>query len=181
MSKNNVENTILLRALEPCDLEVLYKWENDQEIWRVSNTITPFSRYTLQKYIEGSHLDIFETKQLRLMIEYIDTDKNQVPVGAIDLFDFDPYHLRAGIGILIGEKKLRNQGLANNALTEVIKYSFEKLQLHQLYANITTDNEVSLHLFQKAGFIKSGIKKDWIKVPGGFIDEVIFQLINPLS
>jgi diamine N-acetyltransferase len=71
--------------------------------------------------------------------------------------------------------------LANNALTEVIKYSFEKLQLHQLYANITTDNEVSLHLFQKAGFIKSGIKKDWIKVPGGFIDEVIFQLINPLS
>jgi diamine N-acetyltransferase len=102
MSKNNVENTILLRALEPCDLEVLYKWENDQEIWRVSNTITPFSRYTLQKYIEGSHLDIFETKQLRLMIEYIDTDKNQVPVGAIDLLTL--ITCAPGLGSLLVKK-----------------------------------------------------------------------------
>jgi diamine N-acetyltransferase len=179
MSKNRAENNILLRALEPFDLETLYKWENDQEIWRVSNTIIPYSRYILQKYIEDSHRDLYETKQLRLMIDSVDADENQVSVGAVDLFDFDPFHLRAGIGILIGEKKLRNKGLASIALTEIIRYSFEKLQLHQLYANITIDNEASLHVFQKAGFTNCGIKKDWIKIPGGFLDEAIFQLINP--
>jgi len=179
LKKQNV-NRILLRALEPADLEILYKWENDQEIWRVSNTLVPFSRYILQKYIENSHRDIYETKQLRLMIDLVDSNKKQITIGAVDLFDFDPYHLRAGIGILIGVKKFRNKGLASKALTEIIKYSFDALQLHQLFANITIDNKISQHIFQKAGFTFTGIKKDWIKIPGGFIDENFCQLINPV-
>ena len=179
MSGSQFVNKIILRALEPSDLEILYKWENDLEIWRVSNTIVPFSKYILQKYIENSHLDIYETKQLRLMIDVIDLNNVPVTIGAVDLFDFDPYHLRAGIGILIGEKSQRKKGLAKLALAEIIRYSFDILLLHQLYANITPDNKVSLHLFQNAGFIQCGIKKDWIKIPGGFIDETLFQLISP--
>jgi len=173
-------NRVILRALEPADLEILYDWENDREIWRVSNTLVPFSRYILQKYIENSHLDIYETKQLRLMIDLVDSNEKQITIGAVDLFDFDPYHMRAGIGILIGEKKLRNKGLAIASLSEIIKYSFEILQLHQLYANITIDNKISQHIFQKAGFTFTGIKKDWIKIPGGYINENFYQLINPV-
>jgi diamine N-acetyltransferase len=178
MLKNQIENKIILRALEPVDLEILYNWENNQDIWRVSNTIVPYSRYILQKYIENAHMDIYETKQLRLMIDSVDLNENHISVGAVDLFDFDPYHLRAGIGILIGERNLRNKGLASAALSEIIKYAFEILQLHQLYANITVDNDISLHVFQKAGFICCGIKKDWIKIPGKFIDEALYQLVN---
>jgi diamine N-acetyltransferase len=180
MSINKAENNILLRALEPFDLEVLYKWENDREIWKISNTIVPFSRFVLQKYIENSHLDIYETKQLRMMIDTINSDKSQVSVGAVDLFDFDPYHQRAGIGILIGETQNRNKGLASAALDEIVSYSFDKLLLHQLYANITTDNEASMRVFQKAGFTQSGIKRDWVKISGGYVDEAIYQLINPV-
>jgi diamine N-acetyltransferase len=178
MSINQAENKIMLRALEPADLEILYKWENDQDIWRVSNTIVPYSRYNLKKYIESSHLDIYETKQLRLIIDSADKNDKHTSIGAVDLFDFDPYHMRAGIGILIGDNRLRNKGFANKALTEIIRYSFETLQLHQLFANITTDNEASQHLFEKAGFTCSGVKKEWIRIPGGFIDEAFYQLIN---
>jgi diamine N-acetyltransferase len=179
MSKHG-ENKIILRALEPFDLEILYQWENDQEIWRVSNTLVPYSRHILQKYIEEAHRDIYETKQLRLIIDSTDSEKNQISVGAIDLFDFDPLHCRAGIGILIAEKKYRNKGFAGLALNEIIKYSFEILQLHQLYSNITVDNTASIRVFQKSGFTLSGIKKDWVKNKNGFIDEAIYQLINIL-
>jgi diamine N-acetyltransferase len=178
MSEKQERNKIILRALEPYDLEILYRWENDQEIWKVSNTLAPFSNYILQKYIEDSHRDIYETKQLRLMIDTVDPDKNQISVGMIDLFDFDPFHNRAGIGILIGEKAKRNTGLASLALTEIKKYAFEILHLHQIYANITPDNTASLKVFKKAGFVSCGIKKDWIKIKGGYIDEFIYQLIN---
>jgi diamine N-acetyltransferase len=41
---------IHLRALEPEDVDVLYKWENNREIWHVSNTQTPFSRYVLEQF-----------------------------------------------------------------------------------------------------------------------------------
>ena len=63
----NDEN-IVIRALEPEDLEYLYQWENDMDLWEVSDTLTPFSHFTLKKYIENSHQDIYEAKQLRLMI-----------------------------------------------------------------------------------------------------------------
>jgi diamine N-acetyltransferase len=171
---------IILRALEPEDIEVLYRWENDPEIWRVSNAHAPYSRYILEKYIESSHLDIYEAKQLRLMIDVKENGNMKPrPVGTIDLFDFDPYHNRAGIGILIGEKTDRRKGFANLALKLFIEYGFKTLQLHQLFCNITADNKSSLNLFRKNGFSITGKKKDWIKTPGGYVEEYLLQLINP--
>ena len=127
---------IRLRPLEPEDLELLYKWENDLQIWKVSNTLAPFSKFILKQYIQESHRDIFESKQLRLIIETSDKEA----VGAIDLFDFDPYHQRAGIGILIHSEKDRGQGYASDAIKLMARYSQEVLGLHQIYANITVDN-----------------------------------------
>lgn len=164
---------IRLRPLEPEDLEFLYQWENDPSIWQVSNTLVPFSRYILKQYLEESHRDIFETKQLRLIIE----DQNGRAVGAIDLFNFDPFHQRAGIGILIYKQDDRGKGLATDALTLIAKYAVDVLGLHQLYANITVDNQSSIHLFKKVGFEYSGTKKDWIKTSDGWLDEEVYQKI----
>ena len=67
---NPMENELIrLRALEPDDVQVLYKWENDTEVWKVSNTIVPFSKYMLLQFIANQQRDIFETRQLRLIIE----------------------------------------------------------------------------------------------------------------
>jgi diamine N-acetyltransferase len=171
---------IVLRAPEPVDVDVLYRWENDPEIWHVSNTLTPFSKYILEKYIENAHLDIYQVKQLRLMIDVLDKGTRlSRPIGTIDLFDFDPYHNRAGVGILIGEKSDRKKGYATQALEKFISYCFQTLQLHQLYCNISQGNTESLKLFRKSGFLISGRKTDWIKTPGRYIDELMLQLINP--
>ena len=170
---------IVLRAPEPADIEVLYKWENDPDIWKVSNTITPFSKYILEKYIENAHLDIYQVKQLRLMIDVKETLKPVRTIGTIDLFDFDPYHLRAGVGILIGNKSDRNKGFATKALLKFSTYCFKILQLHQLFCNITVENSESLLLFRKCGFKITGKKADWIKTPDGFVEELLLQLINP--
>ncbi|MHC1705530.1 MAG: GNAT family N-acetyltransferase [Tenuifilaceae bacterium] len=181
--ENTLENSIVkLRAPELPDIDLLYVWENNMEIWKASNTITPFSRFVLKKYIETSHLDIWETKQLRLIIEA----KNQsslmfVPVGLVDLFDFDPFHQRAGVGILIANKEYRQKGYATEALKLLIRYAFETLQIHQLYCNISSENTISLQLFQNSGFEVIGAKKDWIKTINGWQDEVLLQIVNPSS
>ncbi len=164
---------VKLRPLEPEDLEFLYAWENDPAIWKVSNTLAPFSRYILKQYIQESHRDIFETKQLRLIIE----DLTGKAVGAIDLFDFDPFHQRAGIGILIYQESDRGKGLASDALELMIRYARETLALHLLYANIATNNPASIHLFEKVRFQIAGTKKEWLKTPEGWMDELILQKI----
>ena len=146
---------IRLRAIEPEDLDLLYKWENDTSVWYLSNTLIPFSKFTLSQYIESARQDIYEAKQLRLIIEF---KAEKRPVGAIDLFEFDPFNLRAGVGILISNKEDRKKGYASEALETLIQYCFDILLLKQLYCNITEDNTDSLQLFIKHGFVIAGEK-----------------------
>ncbi|MCX6295514.1 MAG: GNAT family N-acetyltransferase [Bacteroidetes bacterium] len=165
---------ILLRAIEPSDIDVLYQWENDTETWNVSNTQTPYSRFVLEQYIASAHQDIYSVKQLRLII----CDKENKAIGSIDLFDFEPNHLRAGVGILIADKSDRKKGYASEALSLFMEYCFLSLNLHQLYCNITIDNEPSILLFQKHGFQITGMKKQWIRAGEKFKDELLLQRIR---
>jgi len=176
MTTDNLKyGNVTLRPLEPKDLELLYQWENDLSVWLVSNTLIPFSKYTLEQFILNSGKDIFETKQLRLIIE----NKDIRPVGAIDLFDFDPLHQRAGVGILIYNKKDRQKGYAYDALCIICHYASKILNIHQLYANVAIKNSCSVALFKKAGFQTFGVKKEWIKTAEGWEDEILFQKIFP--
>ncbi|WP_343329527.1 GNAT family protein [Polaribacter staleyi] len=165
---------INLRALEPEDLDFLYQIENNESFWEISHTQTPFSKFILRQYLENAHLDIYEAKQLRLLIEESSTKKQ---LGMIDVFDYNPMHKRAGIGVLIHPKYQQN-GFASEALSLLIAYAFTYLNVHQLYANITSDNLKSISLFTKHHFLKVGVKKDWILSEGKFKDEVLFQLIK---
>jgi diamine N-acetyltransferase len=105
-------------------------------------------------------------------------DEDFPALGLIDLFDFDPQNRRAGIGIVIQSFENRKQSIGSEALELLIKYAFYNLNLHQLYANIATENTASIALFTKFGFEKIGVKKDWTLVNGSFKDEAIYQLVN---
>jgi len=165
---------IQLRALEPEDLQFLFDTENNESFWEVSHTQTPFSKFLLKQYLENAHLDIFQAKQLRLIIQ---ENLSEKPVGIIDVFDFNPQHKRAGIGILI-HKEYQKKGIASEALELLITYCFTHLNLHQLYANITSDNEDSISLFSKNQFNQIGVKKEWIFSNNTFKDEVLYQRIH---
>lgn len=62
-------NGIRLRAPEPEDLEVMFRFENATDVWEMSNTTGPYSRFQLKQYIEQTQNDLFADRQLRLMIE----------------------------------------------------------------------------------------------------------------
>jgi diamine N-acetyltransferase len=164
---------IILRALEPEDLDVLYKWENDSTLWRDGITLTPYSKFALRDYLSNSTLDIFQTRQLRLMIAE-KTSGNAI--GTIDLYDFDPINLRAGIGILI-DAAYRNQGFGFQSLQLMKEYVFRFLLLKQLYAYVPQRNKSSYKLFTKGGYEDSGLLRSWIKTENGFIDVHFMQLI----
>ncbi len=165
---------ILLRAPELQDIETLYQWENDAKVWYLSQTLVPFSHFDLEQFIlQGNH-DIFAEKQFRFMIEEKETGNL---LGAIDLFDFDAYNERAGIGILV-DSKYRRQGFAGMALDLIIEYCFSKLKVHQLYCNILNSNTESLKLFRNKNFVIVGVKKDWIFNDNQFHDEMLLQYIR---
>ncbi len=165
---------IILRALEPSDLTEWEAIENDEDLWFLSHTLQPFSKQQLKEYIAHSQNDVFITRQLRLVIS---SYKGSL-LGLIDLFDFDPYHRRAGLGIIIAKKEDRGKGFAKEALKLLINYCFNRLLLHQVYCNILQSNKESLHLFEACGFERVGLKKDWNLWEGSYNNEWLLQLIN---
>lgn len=162
--------TIHLRALEPEDLELLYRIENNDVLWRVGSTNVPYSRYVLRDYIANTRSDIYADRQLRLMIE----DSEHHVVGIIDLVNFDPRHLRAEVGIVICDDH-RRQYYATAAVQELCRYARETLHLHQLYVIIDVENQAAAQLFHNAGFQNESTLHDWLYADSGYHDAVLMQ------
>ena len=162
-----------LRAVEPADVDVMYRWENDADMWRVSASTAPCSRHALAELVESMRYDIYAARQLRLMIESAEGEA----VGAVDLYDFDPQNLNAGVGVLVYDQAHRGRGFASEALRMVELYAREILHLHQLWCCVGAANDASVALFAGAGFEQVGIKREWRRVGNGYEDEIMFQKI----
>jgi len=164
-------SAVRLRAIEPEDLDLLYKIENDMRLWNVGATNVPYSRYTLHDYIANSTGDIYNDRQVRLMVE---NERREV-VGIVDVVNFDPSHLRAEVGIVI-ENRYRRHGYAAAALQAIAKYSLSVLHLHQLYVFADTSNDASVNLFRKMGYEASIELKDWLYDGRRYHNAILMQL-----
>ena len=163
---------IKLRALEPEDIDILFSVENDSSLWKYSNRNEPNSKYTLKKYIKIQNQDISESRQKRFVLS--NNEKNVL--GFIDLFDFEPYHRRAGIGLVI-LSNYRNKGLGYKGLQLLENHSKLYYNLHLLYANVASENKLSNLLFKKMKYNLVGVKKKWNYYNNSFHDECLYQKI----
>ena len=169
---------VSLRAMEPEDLELLYRIENDRELWNVGTTNVPYSRYSLHQYIANATGDIYADRQVRLIVEETKDEALETgggeTVGLLDIFNFDPRHQRAEIGIVV-QQAHRRCGYATQALLQAAGYARDVLRLHQLYAYIDASNEASRRVFLKAGFVPSNTLHDWLSDEDGFHDALLMQ------
>jgi len=161
---------VSLRAMEPEDLDLLYRIENDQELWCLGATNVPYSRYTLHEFVANSTGDIYVDKQVRLIIE----NEAHETVGLADLTNFDPKHLRAEIGLVI-EKPMRRRGYAFEAMVLLHQYARSTLHLHQVFAIVGTDNVATLSLFRQHGYEESACLHQWIFDGTNYLDALVLQ------
>lgn len=160
---------ITLRALEPEDLDFLYRMENDTDLWGVSNTSVPYSRYVLHDYIANATDDIYRDGQVRLIVE---TDG--VAVGMVDVFDFNPQHRRAELSIVI-DPRYRKRGIATAVVRAMADYACHTLRLHQLYTVVAEYNKASLSLFLRCGYVSNGVMNEWLYDGKRYVDAVVLQ------
>ncbi len=161
-----------LRAMEPEDLDLLYRIENDPSLWAVGVTNVPYSRYLLHDYIATATANAYADGQVRLIIE---TDKGET-VGVADLVNISPAHRRAEVGIVI-ERHHRRQGYATETLDLLAYYALRTLHLHQLYAVIAVDNTTSINLFSRQGFTRTAQLPDWLFDGRTYCDAVLLQRV----
>ena len=166
------QTNIRLRAMEPEDLDALYRIENDASLWGVGTTNVPYSRYTLHDYIANTSGDIYTDRQVRLIVE----EEGGRLLGLVDLVNFDPRHCRAEVGIVI-EQPFRGCGYARAALIQLQQYAAQVLHLHQLFAIIAVNNQQALRLFESLGYRRTAALSDWLFDGHAYSDGVMVQLI----
>lgn len=185
---------IRLRAAEPEDLELAYKLENDISLWQYGCASAPYSRYTLRQYLEQNTADIFADKQVRLTIDIRqDISLNPqlcsaaspcedpatlgpqwMPVGFVDLFNFEPLHNRAELGMAL-LPRFEGQGFGHRALGLLLDY-VKAIHLHTLYAIISADNKKASRIFELAGFTPSALLCDWLYDGTAYHDARVWML-----
>ena len=173
MNKLLSNDHITLRALEPTDLNTLYRWENDTALWVVSDTAAPYSREALWHYLKEYTGDIYAQRQLRLMVTLT---ADGTPVGTVDFLNFDPLNNRAELGLFIADD-FRGKGLGRQALDLLTAYARDHIGMRQIYVFIALDNEVCLHLFEDYGFSRAGVLQSWVKRGTIYRDVALLQLI----
>ena len=141
---------VYLRALEPEDLDFIYEVENRPEHWVMTDFTVPYSRFSVRQYLQDTRCDLFADKQLRLVIALCGS---HTPIGTMDLFNYQPLHTHAEVGILVRQEHL---------------------------AHVVADNEVSLRLFCSCGFVSCGLLKEWWRVDDVYKDVALLQRLNHL-
>ena len=164
------DKDLSLRIAEPSDAALIYRWENDRSLWRVSETSAPTSLFQVEQFLIANS-DWVANRQLRLMIELEGAPE---PVGSVDLFDYDPVNGRIGLGVLV-TAPYRRQGIATRAIQLTLDYLFHDLLVHQVHCLIGEGNTASVQLFERLGFHHGERRKDWIKTPEGYLDATFYQ------
>lgn len=161
---------VVLRAMEPEDLDLLYQIENDTKLWNIGLTNVPYSRYVLHDYIATSSGDIYTDKQVRLIIE----NEEHQTIGLVDIMNFNPQNRRAEMGIVVQEA-FRQKGYGKDAIQEVMRYAKEVLHLHQLYVVVNSSQKPTIGLFLRMGFKETCQLKDWLYDGEVYHDATLLQ------
>lgn len=184
--ENQKNPKVTLRAVEPEDVDRMYIWENDPELWPCGIVHAPLSRHQLWEYANSADFNPLTNGQLRMIIEVEDEGEQtaesgrdvrnhglKIPCGTIDLYDVDARNGRAFVGIML-TREFRGKGIASEALESICKYAREALGLRLLAAEISADNLSSLNLFRRARFEQMGARPDWFLRPTGFVPSLEF-------
>ncbi len=160
---------LILRALEPNDLDFVYSCENDACIQAEGSQLAPLSRHALRQLIDTAFLPITETGQLRLILAIESTGE---PIGIADLYDISLVHRHASVGLAIHPATQRGRGHGHTAIALIEHYAYCRLNLCQLYTEIRASNLASQKLFADCGYLSVGTKRAWFRTEADIWEDV---------
>ena len=169
MTHKTHSSRVILRALEPEDLEQVLHWRNDHEILRYLDSYEPLSMYNHRRWFEGLQGD---PSRSYFGIQAPDGDLT----GVIWLSHIDWRVRKAEVGIYLGRN--RGKGFGSEALRELIQYAFMTLNLNKLWATVFSFNEASKRLFEGGGFVQEGLLRQETFKEGEYHDVIRYAILR---
>jgi [ribosomal protein S5]-alanine N-acetyltransferase len=109
----------------------------------------------------------------------IERREDGLHVGNIKLGPVNWRHRYAEIGLLIGERTCWGKGYATEAIRLIVRYGFDALGLHRLSAGCYLPNQGSARAFERAGFVREGLRRSCCLAGQEYVDVILLGIVNP--
>jgi RimJ/RimL family protein N-acetyltransferase len=160
-----------LRAVEPSDYELIWRWMNDAETmlyWgRPGNTVSlaEVARQEESQAARGNSR------------KYIVETKDATRIGIIDYYDLDWQARSAWVSILIGENAYWGGGFGTDAMRTLLAFLFRQLGLHRVTLTVHESNERAQRSYEKNAFVREGVLREWAFFDDRWVNGVIMSVL----
>jgi len=163
-------NNIKLIAFEREDIDIVKGWINDERISVGNCPRFPICTYEQEMWYQ----DVYKDKTKKKMI--ISTKEGE-KVGMVSLGRIDYKNQNSEIGIYIMPDH-QQKGYAKEAISLLLRFSFNEMNMHKIYALICNYNKPSLELFKSLEFIHESTNKEIEFINGKFVDVEMFSIFK---
>lgn len=165
---------IYLRAIEPSDAKITYKWRNDRAVTDPLGGNSYFVSEAREfDWIEKSIYD--DRNSVRLGICWSD---NNCLIGFVSLTKVNHQNQNAEFSIMIGDKSYWGKGCGYEATILCLNYAFQELNMARIYLYVRQNNATAIALYKKVGFIEEGILRHAIYKNGGWDNLIIMSILK---
>lgn len=164
---------VILRAFERDDADRCYRWMNDPNIVR-----TLKSRYPIAFQNEVAWLERAMDPNSNERHFAIERRDDRTHIGNASIHDIDWVSRTGWFGLFIGEPTAWNRGFGTDAITTLVKFAFDDMNLHKLRINVFHYNERAKHILTSRGFVEEGkLGRDFYR-EGTYHDLVILSIFR---
>lgn len=175
MKPNKIKSSkVFLSRIEKSDMQYVYEWFNDIEFLKYYDYMPPLPQKkeevdkTFNDYEKNKESDVFA---IRLI------DNNQI-IGIAGFDDIIKENKVATLFIGIGNQDVRGKGYGKEALYILLEYGFNKLDFYRIQLNVLEFNTAAISLYEKAGFKKEGLYREFVLRDGKRHDLLLYGLLK---
>lgn len=165
--------SVILRAMEPADLERAHRWMNDPEVRRYVAMRYPMARTDEEAWLRDRPANSF-AEGVRLAID----TKAGEHIGNLDLRELRPEDRTASLGIVIGEKRYWSNGHGTDAVTTLLRFAFEEMNLNRVSLHAFEFNERGIACYRKCGFLEEGRLREHYYAEGRYWDCLVMGVLR---
>lgn len=165
---------IRLERIGNNDMAYIYRWFADVEFLKFYDYMPPVPQSkgevdkTFSDYEKNEESDIFAIKL---------NSSNQV-IGIAGFDEIVKENKVATLFIGIGDTSVRGKGYGKEALRQLLEYGFEKLDFHRIQLNVLEFNTAAISLYEKAGFKREGVHREFVFRDGKRYDLLLYGLLK---
>ena len=162
-----------LRARTRADAEAMFRVNADPEVNRFTGRPPPASIEAVIEKIDARCEEI--RNESAISWKFADPVTGAY-LGGAGLMHWDKTHRRAEVGYMLARERW-GQGLVTEALGPILRFGFERMNLHSVEARIHPDNRASRRVVEKLGFVQEGyLRESYLNTASGvFEDTVVYS------